>query len=726
AAFAVAIDADSGVLSLAQYASLWHDDDTDPDDVVSLASGALFATVTATDGDDDEDTDSVDIGSRVSFEDDGPTADAALGTGSVTHDETAGVDADADDTIAPAVAALFTGVANVSTDMTAAYAQGTASVVDDSGTDFGEDEEGADTSYSLDIADENGTDSGRTTTDGTKIFLFKEGDLVVGRIGATALAASTGAAAFAVAIDADSGVLSLAQYASLWHDDDTDPDDVVSLASGALFATVTATDGDDDEDTDSVDIGARVAFEDDGPSLDFGNLVGTGTDLAQYGFWMMDAGADGPDADDLQIALTGFMLGGVAQAAGSFSLTEGSPSPDGSGNYIWNGSLSGDFNNDGAVDANPLTFTLTALSDGTYALDLATPVQSTTTIDTADGGLGAGGPDPVQTLFIPEPPATPTETVVFFSAKIDASAASIAAGIIQGVNDPTEAQLQGPPLASFVDPRSMNVSTAGIGVDNNNMNGYGASGNLAVIDDPDGPDNTDGGQNTPSDDSFVVNPGTLVDKVRVFIDNSVTGYDYTGGERLQYRVFYENGTWSNYTTVVGDLGKGTLPQYFEIDGAGQKIDAVQLTMLYGEIKIPNIQFVTVTESVAKDISLDFTASLTDADGDTVSSNFSADLFTNEAAGATYDYELIGTTLVAEAFDVDLASTRNDYLINGFDASLNLRDTLVLIGDPSVQASDINIDISGADSIVTVAESGGQTTTITVVGVDLLASDIVIA
>ncbi|MNN88210.1 hypothetical protein D3C81_2058670 [compost metagenome] len=80
----------------------------------------------------------------------------------------------------------------------------------------------------------------------------------------------------------------------------------------------------------------------------------------------------------------------------------------------------------------------------------------------------------------------------------------------------------------------------------------------------------------------------------------------------------------------------------------------------------------------------------------------------------------------EAFDVDLASTRNDYLINGFDASLNLRDTLVLIGDPNVQASDINIDISGADSIVTVAESGGQTTTITVVGVDLLASDIVIA
>ncbi|HYQ38338.1 MAG TPA: hypothetical protein VER09_05305, partial [Pseudomonas sp.] len=437
----------------------------------------------------------------------------------------------------------------------------------------------------------------------------------------------------------------------------------------------------------------------------------------QYGFYSKAAGADGPNADDLQISLTGFQLGGVAQAAGSFSLTEQSPSPDGSGNYHWTGSLSGDFNNDGTVDATPLAFTLTARADGKYVLDLATPVQSSTTTDTANGALGAGGPDPVQTLSIPATSTSPAETVVFFSAKIAASAGDIAAGIIQGATDPTEAALQGPPLASFIDPRSMNVSTAGIGVDNNNMNGYGASGDSAIIDDPAG--------NTPSDDSMVINPGTLVDKVRVFIDNSVTGYDYTGGERLQYRTFYADGTWSDYTTVVGDLGKGAAPKYFEIDGAGHKIDAVQLTMLYGEIKIPNIQFVTVTESLAKDIGLDFTASLTDKDGDSVSSNFSADLFANKAASATFDYELIGTALVADAFDVDLATTRNDYKISGFDASPTLRDTLVLIGDPTATVQ--SIDNTGTDSIVTIAESaasGGQITTITVVGVDLLNTDIV--
>ncbi|HEY6611409.1 MAG TPA: DUF5801 repeats-in-toxin domain-containing protein, partial [Pseudomonas sp.] len=149
-----------------------------------------------------QEADEAEVGSHIRFEDDGPTADAALGTGSVTHDETAGLDADADDSDDAAVAALFAGVSNVSTDMTAAYAQGDASVVDDSLTDFGQDEEGAETALSLDIADAAGTDSGLTTTDGVAIYLFKEGDLVVGRIGATALAASTGAAAFAVAIDA--------------------------------------------------------------------------------------------------------------------------------------------------------------------------------------------------------------------------------------------------------------------------------------------------------------------------------------------------------------------------------------------------------------------------------------------------------------------------------------------------------------------------------------------
>jgi hypothetical protein len=46
---------------------------------------------------------------------------------------------------------------------------------------------------------------------------------------------------------------------------------------------------------------------------------------------------------------------------------------------------------------------------------------------------------------------------------------------------------------------------------------------------------------------------------------------------------------------------------------------------------------------------------------------------------------------------------------------------VLNGD---QSSVAQIDNSGANSIVTVTETGGQITTITLVGVDLLSTDIV--
>ena len=60
------------------------------------------------------------VGTAVHFEDDGPTAAIVQGASTVAHDETAGLDADADDTADPAVAALFAGVSNVSADLSPA------------------------------------------------------------------------------------------------------------------------------------------------------------------------------------------------------------------------------------------------------------------------------------------------------------------------------------------------------------------------------------------------------------------------------------------------------------------------------------------------------------------------------------------------------------------------------------------------------------------------------
>jgi T1SS-143 domain-containing protein len=201
-----------------------------------------------------------EIGSAVNFEDDGPTASAALGAGLVRHDETAGLDDDADDVAGPL--AVFANVTPVSTDMNAAYAQGSASVIDSSASSGGQDGL-ASTDYSLDVASA-GVDSGLDTTEGNNILLTKEGALVVGRISG---GADDGEAAFAVAINASTGVLSVVQYHSIKHPTGgASHDESLAINNAALLAVVTVTDGDGDTDTASVGIGARVAFQDDGPT----------------------------------------------------------------------------------------------------------------------------------------------------------------------------------------------------------------------------------------------------------------------------------------------------------------------------------------------------------------------------------------------------------------------------------------------------------------------------
>ncbi|MDT4827875.1 hypothetical protein FQZ97_612370 [compost metagenome] len=212
--------------------------------------------------------------------------------------------------------------------------------------------------------------------------------------------------------------------------------------------------------------------------------------------------------------------------------------------------------------------------------------------------------------------------------------------------------------------------------------------------------------------------------MKVFIDNSVQGYN-PATEELYYRIFFEDGSSSDQTKVeAADLTSeagGQKSFLIEWDGTRQ-IDAVQLTMGLGVIKIPVIEFIQETESLASDIQLAFSATLTDGDGDTATSTFDANLFANDLADPPFDFRLVGTGGERDAFNIDLSIAENLYQVTGFDAGSPPRDKLVLIGD---QNATFQIDNSGDDSIVTVDESGTQTTTITVVGVNLLDTDIVV-
>ncbi|WP_097303985.1 T1SS-143 repeat domain-containing protein [Pseudomonas chlororaphis] len=467
-----------------------------------------------------------------------------------------------------------------------------------------------------------------------------------------------------------------------------------------------------DKDGDTVTAAAEklvITVDDDTPTLAFGNLIGTGTDLAQQGYWSIGSGADGLNAAGLDISLVNNQFTLVrpdnTTTTGTGTLVEQSPSPDGNGAYQFAGTLTGDFDNNAATANTTVHYTLSAYANGTYALDLQEGFRSTIVLSSADGSLAAGGPDPVRTLMIG------SEDVVFFAANPLAPQTgdnSILTGIGLGAPDPTEAQLQTNPLPSYIGSSTMNVSTSGIGVANNNLEG-----------------NTTAGINA-GDESFVINPETLLTSMKIFIDNSVQGYD-PATEELYYTIYFDNGTTSGAPIKVlaanlhAEAG-GQTSFTVQWDGS-HLIDAVQLTMGKGTIKVPVIQFIKEVQSLASDIQLVFNATVTDKDGDTATSAFDANLFANDPSDQSFDFRLVGTAGERDAFNIDLSVAENLYQVSGFDAGPGQRDAVVLIGDPGAVVQSINN--AGADSVVTITETGGQLTTITLVGVDLLNTDIVL-
>ncbi|ROM86511.1 MULTISPECIES: DUF5801 repeats-in-toxin domain-containing protein [Pseudomonas] len=665
--------ATNGDVTLDQIRAVVHPNTSNPDDAKSLTSDNLVTlTATKTDKDGDSVQATLNIGQNLVFEDDGPSISTTGTEPTLTVDETL----------------LGTNATqNFAANFTSAYG------ADGAGT----------LTYALGVV--TGASGLTDTATGEAVNLSLNGTTVEGRT------ASTNLLVFTVSVAAN-GDVTLDQIRALVHPDATNPDDAKSLTDNLVTLIATKTDKDGDSASATLNIGQNLVFEDDGPSVAFGNLIGTGSVLAQYGFWDKSAGADGLGAAGLDISLVNGQFTLVrpddTTTTGTGTLVEQASSPDANGAYHFAGTLTGDFDNNATTAATSVDYTLTAYANGSYALDLVQGFSSTIVRSSADGSLDAGGPDSVRTLLIPETsnPAIPStsEEIVFFSAKALASTTDILTGIGLGAPDPTEAALQTTPLPSYIDPAAMNVSTSGIGVGNNLLQGD----NLVAI--------------SAADESFVINPESLVTGMKVFIDNSVAGYN-TATEDLYFRIYYEDGTFSNLTEVNTLTPEAGGQVSFEIEREGTAmIDAVQLTMGRGAIKIPVIQFIQETENLASDVQLSFNATLTDKDGDTATSAFDANLFANNAADALFDYTLVGTGGERDAFNVDLTFTENQYQVTGFDVSQNLRDTLVLNGDQSAVVQ--SIDNAGADSVVTVAESGGQITTITLVGVDLQSSDVV--
>src|SRR4029078_3285741 len=197
------------------------------------------------------------------------------------------------------------------------------------GSEVGADAPPLTQAFTIQIVGDPGTDSGLDITERDSIFLSQEApNLIFGRVqGGT----FNDQAAFAIYIE-DDGDISVAQYLSIRHDDrgdkdesndngsegndvkpggllDDEPDPVQQSLAGKIEAVLTIKDSDGDTDVDTAQIGDRIIFQDDGPSL---NIVDTPNEVNENasinGTCTLSEVADGV-ANGVDISVNG----GVAQ-----------------------------------------------------------------------------------------------------------------------------------------------------------------------------------------------------------------------------------------------------------------------------------------------------------------------------------------------------------------------------------------------------------------------------
>ena len=355
--FSVAVSS-TGVVTLTQYSQIDHalpGEANGPydDQFATLLDSAitLTASSTITDGDNDtaSDSETVNIGANISFADDGPVLTNASGNSSVTLDETT------------AGSPAGFGVAGISATSAAAIVTATAA--------FGADGAAAAnaTSYALSIVG-GGVTSLQTAigNHAISLTLSPDGKTVTGSYNDGSVKT-----AFTATINAN-GTLTVTQFVPLEHLVDGGPgaahDDALTL-SGLINATITITDYDGDTDSETVAVGDRITFKDDGPlaqpnsgsgvegAVVIGNVLGNDS-----------LGADGPDPTTPAGGVVG-----VRAVAGDFIT----PVTSGTGTQI-----------------TGLYGTLTLNADGSYSYDGDPNVISTAqsdifvyTIRDADGDL---------------------------------------------------------------------------------------------------------------------------------------------------------------------------------------------------------------------------------------------------------------------------------------------------------------------------------------------------
>ncbi|MGH6710170.1 MAG: DUF5801 repeats-in-toxin domain-containing protein, partial [Bradyrhizobium sp.] len=250
-------DNGAGQLTLTDLRAVHENTPGNPNEGITLLAGLVSLTATVTDVNNNTASATVDVGSHLTFLDDGPISGAAtVAADTLVLDESA-VGTDTAGGVAPV--GLATVTANFADNFTggsygADGAGTTAFTLKLTGSNV------ASGLFALDAADKTAGD-GDGIGQGAQIVLNQAGNVITGSAGGTTY--------FTITIDPATGIVTFAETKNIWHPDANNSDDAATLttAAGLLQLVKTITDADGDSVATTLDLGNGVfSIQDDGPA----------------------------------------------------------------------------------------------------------------------------------------------------------------------------------------------------------------------------------------------------------------------------------------------------------------------------------------------------------------------------------------------------------------------------------------------------------------------------